>query len=86
MSLSRRQKRIIYLEAAVPETPVTSPADVFGLRLVRLASLVFAAVSWRREFDASGLMSLSADFEDYLLGEDGLDNEAVLKLIMGARK
>ena len=45
-----------------------------------------AAVSWRREFDASGLMSLSADFEDYLLGDDGLDDEQVFRLIMAAGK
>lgn len=79
--------RVYYLgEPPVSETPVTSPGDVFGLRVVRLVSLVMAAVSWRREFDASGLMSLSADFEDYLLGDDGLDDEAVFRMIMAAGK
>lgn len=77
--------RRIYLEAAVPETPVTVKDDM-GHRVIRLVSIVLASMAWRGDFDAPKLLALSGDFEDYVHGDDDLNDADLVRLITGIQR
>ena len=75
----------IYQEAAVPETPVTVKDDM-GYRVIRLVSIVLASMAWKGKFDAAGLLALSGDFEDYVHGDDDLNDADLIRLITGIQR
>ena len=80
---SYSRKRLIYLEAAVPET---LPKDDIGDRVIRALCITFSAMSWRGAFDAPSLLSLADDFEDYITGcDDDFSDADLVKRISGKK-
>lgn len=86
MSLNRRRKRVIYLEAAVPET--LPPKDETGERVVRAMAICMASNCWRgKDKDFEGILGLSDEIYDYVFGNhDQADDADLIGAIRGKGK
>lgn len=80
----RRRKRLIYLEAAVPEIP---PKDDTGERVVRAMAICMASSCWRgKDKDVEGILGLSDEIYDYVFGNhDQADDAELIGAIRGRK-